>query len=610
LKEDPIRRFFCIIRSSIIAVSACAIGSAGATAQQQEPADLIVYNAKVHTLNDALPEAEALAVRGEMFVAVGRNAEVMRHRGNHTRVIDADGRRVIPGLNDSHIHAVRAGRFYNLELRWDGVESLKHGLQMIRDQAKRTPKGHWVRVIGAWSSYQFTERRMPTVAELNAASPDTPVFVLFLYSQALMNAAGVEALQLTPQSVPPDGGRYEFVEGGGAILHAAPSPSILYTTIAKLPQLSAEDQINSTRHFFRELNRFGLTSVVDPGGGGHVFSTDYQASYALARQPGLPLRISNYLFAQRAGSELQEYEKWTAEEKLDLNRAAARLNGYVVEGAGENLVWSAGDYENFMSARPALDEKMETELAAVVRLLANHQWPIRIHATYDESIGRVLDVLEPMFRETGYKARWCLDHAETISDKNLARVKAMGGGIAVQDRMAFAGEIFAARYGKETAARAPPLRAIVRAGIPVGAGTDATRVSGHNPWIALYWMVTGRTVGGTELGSPDNRLSREEALRLYTVGSAWFSGEEMLKGRIVPGQFADFAILSSDYLAVPDEQIRTIDSVLTVTGGDIVYATGAFSDVAPEPLPPVSPAWSPVAHFGGFQNRKSASTAP
>ena len=595
------RRFLSNIRPAIVALFACAIGSASVASRQQEPADLIVLNAKILTLSDALPEAQALAVRGEKFIAVGREDEVMGLRGDRTRVIDAGGRRVIPGLNDSHIHAVRGGRFYNLELRWDGVQSLEHGLGMVRDQAKRTPKGQWVRVIGGWSPYQFKERRMPTVAELNAASPDTPVFVLFLYSQAMMNKAGVEALQLTPQSVPPEGGRYEFVEGGGAILHAAPSPAILYTTIAKLPQLSAEDQINSTKHFYRELNRFGLTSVVDSGGGGHAYATDYQASNALARRPGFPLRISSYLFAQKAGTELQDYEKWTAEEKLNLNLATARLNGYVVEGAGENLVSSAGDFENFLSPRPELNEQMEKELAAVVRVLAKHQWPIRIHATYDESIGRLLDVFEPVFRETGYKARWCIDHAETISEKNLARVKAMGGAIAVQDRMAFAGEIFANRYGKEAAAHAPPLRAMVRAGIPVGAGTDATRVSSHNPWLSLYWMVTGKTVGGTQLASAEYRLSRDEALRLYTVGSAWFSGDEDVKGTIAPSRYADFAILSADYLSVTDEQIRTIESVLTVTGGDVVYVAEPFAKVAPEPLPAVSPEWSPVAAFGGYQ---------
>jgi predicted amidohydrolase YtcJ len=167
--------------------------------------------------------------------------------------------------------------------------------------------------------------------------------------------------------------------------------------------------------------------------------------------------------------------------------------------------------------------------------------------------------------------------------------------------MAFAGEFFVERYGAEAAAHAPPIRQMLDAGLIVGAGTDATRVASYNPWISLYWMVTGRTVGGMQLASPENRLSREEALRLYTVGSAWFSSEEEMKGRIAPGQFADFAILSADYLTVPEEQIRRIESVLTVTGGDVVYSADPFTAFAPEPLPPVSPAWSPVAAFGGYQ---------
>src|SRR5687768_9807883 len=184
------------IRAVIMALAGLVAFCATSYAQPAQSADLIVTNAKVTTLDQAKPEAQAFAVQGEKFIAVGSAEDVMRLRGDRTRTVDAGGRRVIPGLNDSHLHVVRGGRFYNLELRWDGVDSLERGLQMIGEQAKRTPKGQWVRVIGAWSPYQFKEKRMPTVAELNAAAPDTPVFVLFLYSQAMMNRAGVEALQL------------------------------------------------------------------------------------------------------------------------------------------------------------------------------------------------------------------------------------------------------------------------------------------------------------------------------------------------------------------------------------------------------------------------------
>ncbi len=559
--------------------------------------DLIVHNAKVTTLQSGRAEAEAFAVRGERIVAVGGDADIMGLRAANTRVIDAGGRRVIPGLNDSHFHLVRGARDYNLELRWDGVGSLQRGLQMIREQAMRTPREHWVRVVGGWSPYQFREKRMPTVAELNDAAPDTPVYVLFAYSEGLLNRAGAVALGLTPDSKAPEGGSFEFVDGGAILRKAA----AVYWPIGKLPPLSAEDQVNSTQHFFRELNRFGLTSAIDAGGTNLPYPDDYQALAKLATRPGFPIRVSNLLFSQQPGTEREFYEKLSVEEKRNVNRTASRLNGYVFNGAGEVLAWSAADFEDFMAPRPELKPQMERELAEVTRLVAEKQWPIRQHATYDQSISRILDVFEPIFKETGYQARWGIDHAETISPRNIARIKAMGGGIAIQDRMAFAGEFFAERYGPEAAAHAPPLRQVLDAGLTVGAGTDATRVASYNPWISLYWMVTGRTVGGMQLASPENRLSREEALRLYTVGSAWFSGEEEVKGRIAPGQFADFAILSADYLTVPEEQIRRIESVLTVTGGDVVYSAGPFTMFAPEPLPPVSPAWSPVAAFGGYQ---------
>jgi predicted amidohydrolase YtcJ len=589
-----------------LASAAIAVASGGAAlAQAAEAPTLIVTNARITTQDASQPEAEALAVRDGVFIAVGTAEAVTKLAGPDTLVIDAAECRLIPGLIDSHLHATRGGRFYNLELRWDGVRSLADGLSMIREQASRTPEGQWVRVVGGWSPHQFAEKRMPTIAELNDAAGDTPTLVVFLYSQGFLNRAGAQALGITPETEPPAGGRFEFIDGG-VILHAEPNPMILYGTIARLPSLSAADQMNSTRHFYRELNRFGLTSVIDPGGGGHAYPADYTSTTQLARErapdgaSALPIRISNYLFAQKPGSELGDVNRWTQEEQIGLNRAAALLNGYVIEGAGENLVWSAGDFENFMAARPEFASTMERDLTAVVRVLAEHQWPIRIHATYDESITRILDVFEPVFAETGYTARWAIDHAETISAANIARIKRLGGGIAVQNRMAFAGEIFMDRYGPDAAGAAPPLRAILNAGIPLGAGTDATRVSSYNPWWAIHWLVTGKSVGDTTLASPDNRLTREESLRIYTIGSAWFSNEESVKGRIAPGQFADFAILSDDYFTVPDASIRDIESVLTVVEGRVVYGSGPFESLSPR-LPEVSPTWSPVTTYGGFR---------
>jgi predicted amidohydrolase YtcJ len=562
-------------------------------------ADMIVFGAKVTTLDGCGSDvATAFAVRGERFLAVGDEAEVMRWGDERTRVVDAGRRRVIPGLNDSHLHAVRGGLLYNLELRWDGVATLARGLEMIREQAERTPAGQWVRVMGGWSPFQFAERRMPTVAELNDAAPDTPVLVLFAYSEVILNKAAVDSIRLTQSGEQTAGGRYDFVDGGATVTGSR----AVYATIAKLPGLTElSDRINSTLNFLRELNRFGLTSTVDAGESATSYPDDYKALQTLASRPGFPVRISNFLFAQQPGAELEAWTKWTAEETPGVNHAASRLNGYVLEGAGEVMVWDAHDFENFMEPRPEWNDGVEAELTRVTRVIAEHQWPIRMHATYDETITRILDVFERVFDDTGYTGRWAIDHAETIKPANIARIKTMGGGIAVQNRLAYSGEFFVERYGQRAAAAASPLRQLLGAGIPVGAGTDATRPSSYNPWLSLYWMVTGKTVGGTQIAAPESRLSREDALRLYTVGSAWFSGEEELKGRIAPGQYADFAILSDDYLEVPDEGIRTIESVLTVTGGDIVYAAAPFGELAPDPIPPVTPAWSPVAAFGGYQ---------
>ena len=584
---------------------------ATAALSAQERADLIIHNAKV-TTPIAGGEATAVAVTGETITQVGNDKAILALRGPQTTVIDARGRRLIPGLNDSHMHPTREARYYSIELRWDGVASLKQALDMVRQAAAKTPPGQWVRVVGGWSPYQFTEKRMPTPDELTAAAPNTPVFVLHLYSSGIYNKKGLEVAGVTASTVAPEGGTIEKGPNGqpsGRIV-ATPRPTILYQAVGRLGEQPAADQASSTRHFYRELNRFGLTSVIDAGGGGHVYPTQYASSFDMVRNGGLPLRISYYLFTQKAGEEVKDIESWVANERLHQNLDPNHAHGFELEGAGENLVWSAGDFENFLAPRPDLDANptWREELTAAVRTLVRNRWPIRMHATYDETVDRALSVFEAVDREEkaagrpGFTGlRWAIDHAETVKPAQIARIKALGGGVMIQNRMAFAGEDFLARYGKRAAGNAPPIRQLLDAGIPVGAGTDGTRVSSYNPWLSLYWLVSGKGVGGTPLLSRDNRLSRAKALDLYTVGSAWFSSEETVKGRIAPGQYADMALLSADYFTVPEERIRHIESVPTVTGGKLVYAAGTYKNLVPEPEP-ILPAWSPVRLFGGYQN--------
>jgi predicted amidohydrolase YtcJ len=559
-------------------------------------AELILHHGRFHTGDPRRPTASAVAIRDGQFLAVGDDAEVFAQRGPQTQVVDVRGHCVIPGLNDSHLHLIRGGLNYNLELRWEGVPSLADALRMLREQAARTPHPQWVRVVGGWSEFQFAERRMPTLEEINAAAPDTPVFVLHLYDRALLNRAALRVVGYTRDTPNPPGGEIQRDASGEptGLLIARPNALILYATLAQGPKLPFDHQVNSTRRFMRELNRLGVTSAIDAGGGFQNYPDDYAVIEQLAREGQLTVRLAYNLFTQRPKQELEDFQRWTAMVPLGQGDDFYRHNG-----AGEMLVFSAADFEDFLEPRPDLPAAMETELEPVVRHLVAQRWPFRLHATYNESISRMLDVFERVNQDIPFDGlHWLFDHAETISPRNIERVRALGGGIAIQHRMAFQGEYFVDRYGAAAAATTPPIQRMLEMGVPVGAGTDATRVASFNPWTSLYWLVTGRTIGGLTLYDEENRLAREKALELWTVGSAWFSSEQGRKGAIQVGQLADLAVLSADYFTVPEAEIKALESLLTVVGGRIVHGAGGFADLDPPPLP-VLPDWSPVVKTPG-----------
>ena len=566
------------------------------TDSNPSPADLLLLNGRIATQDDRQSFVNALAIKDGRIQATGDTKTMMTHKGPATRVVELNGRTVIPGLIDSHSHPIRGGLHYNLELRWDGVPSLADAMRILREQAKRTPPNQWVRVIGGWSEFQFAEKRMPTLDELNAAAPDTSVFVLHLYTSAMLNRAALRAVGYTRDTPNPPAGEIQRDKAGNptGLLIARPNAFILYSTLAKGPTLPYEQQLNSTRQFMSELNRLGVTSVIDAGGGFQNYPQDYQVVTELHKNEQLTVRLAANLFTQHPKQELADFSNWVKTVKPGQGDDLFRING-----GGEMLVYSAADFEDFLEPRPDMPANMETDLTAVVKLLAQNRWPFRLHATYDETIERALDVYEAVNREMPFDGlHWIVDHAETISPRNIDRVRALGGGIAVQHRMAYQGETFIGRYGIAQAEHSPPIRRMLAAGVPVGAGTDATRVASYNPFVSLYWLVSGKTVGGTPMYPEANRFERMEALRMWTVGSSWFSSDDGKKGALVPGQLADCAVLSADYFSIPEEDIKGLESVLTLVGGKPVYAAAEFSDLSPPPLP-VSPEWSPVAAYGG-----------
>jgi predicted amidohydrolase YtcJ len=565
--------------------------------------DLIITNGKIATMVKEGEFVEAVAVKDGKILATGSNAKIRKLKGRNTQMIDAHGQTVIPGLNDSHTHVIREGLNYNMELRWDGVKSLSRAMEMLKEQAARTPDGAWVKVVGGWTENQFEEKRLPTLAEINAAVPDKPVFILYLYGLGYLNKKGIETLGYNKDT--------KFTEGvveldangqPTGLLVAKPNAMVLYSTLGKTNKLSHDDQLNSTLHFYKELNRLGVTSAIDAGGGGQAYPDDYGVSIELAREGKISVRTSYYLFAQKPGKELEDYQRWLKLTQPNKNDHLLYSNGFSTEGGGENLVWSAGDFENFLEPRPTLPAHMEGELEPVLELLIANRWPFRIHATYGESIDRDLAVIEKVNKKVPLNGlRWIFDHAETITDDQLKRVKALGGGIAVQNRMHFQGETYWKRYGAQTR-QMPPIKKMLELGIPVGLGTDGTRVSSYGPWPSIYWAATGKTAGGMKTWQDKDVLSRFQALQLMTRGSAWMSGEEKLKGTISRGQYADLVVLPQDYFSMDVEKIKDLESVLTVVNGKVVYGAGQYQPLAPQ-LPAISPSWSPVKYYGGYQNK-------
>ena len=567
------------------------------SATTNRPADMLLVNGRIATLDGRRPSVPALAIRGDRIIAVGSDADLAPWRGPSTRIIDVRGHTVVPGLNDAHTHFIRGGLTYSMEVRWDGVPSLAEALRRVREQARRTPPPHWVQVIGGWTAAQFVEKRLPTLDEINAATGDTPAMIMHLYDRAWLNRAALRALGWTRDTPHPVGGVIERDASGHptGVVAATAGLRALVGIWLQIPRLSSDEQMLSTRHFMREHNRLGVTSVIDAGGGGQNYPGNYRAIGELAARNEMTVRIGYTLFAQTPGKELDDYRAWSK-----IVQSGQGNDWYRMIGAGEYLLYSLGDVTNFAKDPVAIPPVMENDLAKIVTHLGQLRWPFRLHATFDATAQRVLGVLERVNRDVPLAGlRWGFDHCETLTPATLGRVAALDGTLNIQNRMSLDGEAFIARYGDDLAADAPPIARMREIGVPLAAGTDGNRATSYNPWIGVHWLVTGRTLGGIRHQAERNLLDRTEALRLYTIGGARLSGEEASKGTLATGKLADLAVLSADYFTIPDDEIRDLESVLTVVGGNVVHAAGPFAPLAP-PEVPAGPDWLAMRRYGAY----------
>ena len=545
---------------SLVAAAALG-GAAGAPAQAP---DMVLLDGKIVTVDAQSSLHEALAIREGKVLALGSTADIRRLAGPATRIVDLGGRTVIPGLIDSHLHAIRAALSFSTEVNWIGARSLPDALGRIGAAAKRLPPGAWLIVAGGWNELQFAERRRPTQAELEAAAPGNPVYVQLGYGWVVMTDDGFKKLGIVRDADLPAGGRLErdgerftgAISGGQAAIIAL---------FDRLPKPTFAEQVEGTQAFFRELNRLGLTGVVDPGGN-NLLAADYRALFDVWQRNELTVRVAYSLNGQTAGEELEELQSLTA--LLPMGFGDERLH---FNGLGERITHA-------MNNNPSPTDEDKQRYYEIVRWAAERGMTITMHWGPDSTVQHLLDIFERVNREVPIAPlRWSIAHLNDASEASLRRMAALGVGWTVQDAMYFGGEQLVRTQGADAARRIPPVLTGERLGVRIGAGTDAHRVASYNPFTALQWFLDGKTVAGTPIRGPEETPDRLTALRFYTQGSAWFSFDDDVRGSLEVGKLADLAVLSTDYLSVPTEEIGRIESLLTLLGGRVVYAAGEFA---------------------------------
>jgi predicted amidohydrolase YtcJ len=508
----------------------------------------VLWNAKVLTVDPKFSLAQAIAVRDGRIVAVGTTAEVRKMAGPKARSIDLGGRTVIPGLIDSHMHAIRAALSFSTEVNWIGARSLAEALGRIHQAAQTMGPGAWLIVAGGWNPQQFSENRRPMQAELAAAAPENPVYVQLGYGWAMLTPKALAKLNISGDGDLPTGGKLERDPSGNPTGGVSGGQNAIIALFDRLPVPTPEQEVEGTQKFFRELNRLGVTGVVDPGGN-NMTAESYQALFHVWRQRQLTVRVAYSLCGITPGKEFEELKDLTQMLPMGFGDAMLRFNGI-----GERITWAMNNNNHPSEA----DQEKYYE---IVRWAAGRGMAVTMHWPRNDSVGVLLDIFERVNREVPIgNLRWSIAHLNDASPETLRRMKALGVGWTMQP-----------------AQRMPPVGNAKELGVAVGAGTDAHRVASYNPFTALQSLLGGNTPNRTPLPGPEPPPSRADALRLYTLGSAWFSRDEAERGSIEPGKLADLAVLSKDYMTAPLDEVGGIDSLLTMVGGKIVYAAGPFA---------------------------------
>jgi predicted amidohydrolase YtcJ len=518
-----------LIRTLVVAAALLATGLALAQSTT------VLLHGKILTVDRKFSTVEAVAIRDGRIIATGESADLRKLAGAQARLIDLQGRTVIPGLIDSHMHAIRAALSFSTEVNWIGARSLAEALDRIREASHSMPPGAWLIVAGGWNVQQFRENRRPMQAELVAAAPENPVYVQLGYGWAILTPKAIEKLHIASDADLPAAGKLERDSDGKLTGGISGAQNAIIALFDRLPVPSPDQEVDGTRKFFRELNRLGLTGVVDPGGN-NMTPESYQALFKVWRRGELTVRVAYSLCGITPGMEFEELKDLTELLPMGFGDELLRFNGI-----GERITWAMNN-----NNQPTAAER--EKYYQIARWAADRGMSLTMHWPRNDSAGLLLDIFERVNREVPItNLRWSIAHLNDASPESLRRMRALGVGWTVQP-------------GRGV----PPVETAKEIGVVVGAGTDAHRVASYNPFTALQQFL-------------DGKIARAEALRLYTMGSAWFSHDEDERGSLEPGKLADLAVLTKDYMTVPAEQIGGIESLLTMVGGKIVYASGPYA---------------------------------
>jgi len=555
---------------AVTAALLLATGSAmaqRAAAQGTAPADMVLLNGKIVTVDDRFSIARAVAIGGERIVYVGTTEEARRRAGPKTRVIDLHGRTVIPGLIDNHAHFMRAAEYWDREVRWDGVTSRRKALEMLRAKVLTSKPGEWILVLGGWSHEQFADDQRPfTLKELDQIAPDNPVLLQLIDFRIYTNSKGLETLGIDENTPVPPGAQFAR-DAEGRLNGTLEGAAAVRFALDKLPPVTAEHAVAEAQTLLADLNRMGITAFIDYGGRGsdepyfvpfRTLADEHKLTarvfHAYGLQPESPQDVDGVI------AKIREMKPFQGDDWYDQI------------GYGETVYPPLDD--NLLAAEASPTPEQLHEWRRIAEAVAGRGMHLDVHAQLRGTLDAFLAEIEAVNAVTPVKGlRWTISHADQIEPKDIDRMRRLGLSVQLHGRPTIQGLLMRRVHGVR-ALDMPPLRMVQASGLPWGLGSDATVAAPSNPFLTLGWAVTGKMVGGQKV--LDQTITREQALIAHTRSNAYFLFEEANLGSIAEGRYADLLVLDRDYLTVPADEIKDIKPLLTMVGGRVMYAARGF----------------------------------